>query len=71
VTWPLLISQARWLLRLMQAAADEPHGDAADPIAAAATAGVNTAQPTAMVTAITVWRKKPIIETPLVNRMSV
>jgi hypothetical protein len=50
----------------MQAAAADPHGDAADPTAAAATAGVSTTQPTALVTAITAWRKKSIIETPLV-----
>jgi hypothetical protein len=55
----------------MHAAADDPHGDAADPTAAAATAGVSTAQPTAMVTASTAWRKTPLIETPLGNRVSV
>src|SRR2546423_14791195 len=65
MTWPPLISQARWLPRLTHAAADDPHGVAADWTVAAATAGVSSAHPTAAVTDIVVWRKKPIAETPL------
>src|SRR5436305_14181426 len=65
MTCPPLISQARWLPRLTHAAADDPHGVAADWTVAAATAGVNTAHPTAAVSDIAACRKKPIAETPL------
>jgi hypothetical protein len=50
----------------MQAAADAPHGALPD-WAAAATAGMNTAHPAAMVSDITAWRNKRIAETPLGN----
>jgi len=59
VTRPPFISQACWRLMLTQAAADEPHGAAAE-LAAAAIAGVSTVHPAAMASDKTACRKKRI-----------